>query len=183
MRIVAGKHRSRKIEAVEGMKTRPTLDKVKEAVFSSLGGTFYDGWILDLFSGSGNIALEAISRGMEHAVMVDMSFDAIATMKRNVALLKEEAACEVWKMDAKKALRQCGAKQYQFDFIYLDPPYIQKNIAELMELILEQNLLKDDGILIYEGLKEDENPTHPGLTLYKEASYGIVKIRYYRKEC
>lgn len=181
MRIVAGKHRSRKIEAVEGMKTRPTLDKVKEAVFSSLGGKFYDGWILDLFSGSGNIALEAISRGMEHAVMVDCSYDAITTIRRNVKTLKEEDACEVWKMDAEKAIRQCGLKQYQFDLIYFDPPYIRKDITHLMDLVLEEHLLKEDGILVYEGLKEDENPLHPQLELYKEASYGIVKIRYYRK--
>ena len=77
MRIVAGKHRSRKIEAVPGMNTRPTLDKVKEGVFSSLGTYFDGGWFLDLFSGSGNMALEAISRGIEKAVMVDMSFDFI----------------------------------------------------------------------------------------------------------
>ena len=182
MRIVAGKHRSRKIEAVPGMNTRPTLDKVKEAVFSSLGTYFDGGWFLDLFSGSGNMALEAISRGMEKAVMVDMSFDAVKTIQKNVETLKEQAACIVWKMEAKKALRQCSSFNYQFDCIYLDPPYAKKDVEVLLNKIIEFNLLKEDGVLVYECLKEDAPILIDALELYKQANYGIVRVNYYRRK-
>lgn len=182
MRIVAGKHRSRKIEAVAGMNTRPTLDKVKEAVFSSLGTYFDGGWFLDLFSGSGNMALEAISRGMECAVMVDMSYDAITTIKKNVETLKETDACIVWKMEAKKALRQCAAKEYQFDCIYLDPPYAKKDVDQLLLKIIDLQLLKEDGIIVYECLKEDAPIEIEALELYKQAIYGIVRVNYYRRK-
>ena len=182
MRIVAGKHRSRKIEAVPGMNTRPTLDKVKEAVFSSLGTYFDGGWFLDLFSGSGNMALEAISRGMEKAVMVDMSIDACKTIQKNVETLKEQEACIVWKMEAKKALRQCASFQYQFDCIYLDPPYAKKDVNVLLNKIMEYNLLKEDGVLIYECLKEDTPIEIETLDLYKQATYGIVRVNYYRRK-
>jgi 16S rRNA G966 N2-methylase RsmD len=84
-------------------------------------------------------------------------------------------------MEAKKALRQCASFGYQFDVIYLDPPYAKKDVDKLLLKIMEDNLLKEDGIIIYECLKEDAPIEIEGLELYKQANYGIVRVNYYRR--
>ena len=104
MRIVAGEYSSRKIEAPKGNTTRPTLDKVREAVFSSLGGFFAGGVFLDLYAGSGANGLEAISRGFDQAVFVDNSRDAVSVIRRNIASLGCQDKCRVLPMRADKAL-------------------------------------------------------------------------------
>ena len=99
MRIVAGEFGSRPIKSVKGDSTRPTSDKVKGAVFSSLGNTFHSGRFLDCYSGTGNMALEALSRGMDTAVMVDKNRQAILTIKENVHSLGVEKRCKVIQKD------------------------------------------------------------------------------------
>ena len=181
MRIIAGKHRSRKLNTLEGEETRPTLDQVKEAVFSSLGGMFTGGWMLDLFSGSGAIGLEAISRGMDHVVLVDHNPKAIEVIQANVDMLKENEKCDVWFYDYHKALKQAHKKGMTFDVIYLDPPYHEKRYDSAMELIHEYNLLKDKGVLVVESSKEEEIQGK-GFVCQKEKNYGKTRIRYYNKE-
>ena len=180
MLIVAGVQRSRKLETLEGDNTRPTLDKVKEAVFSSLGGKFYEGSILDLFGGCGSIALEAISRGMEKAVIVDNNYDAVQVIRRNVASLKEEDKVSVWKLDYKKAIKRCEEENLKFDLIYLDPPYRKGWYNEILQRITESSLLKEDGRIVCESLKEEVLDAK-GLVVYKEAVYGIMKVSYLRR--
>ena len=102
MRVISGKCRGTHLMAPEGMETRPTTDRIKETLFNMIAFDLPECKFLDLFSGSGNMALEAISRGIEKAVMVDMSFDAIKTIEKNIATLKEQDSCIVWKMEAKK---------------------------------------------------------------------------------
>lgn len=97
MRIVAGEFRSRVISAVEGNTTRPTTDKIKEAVFSRIGPYFDGGNMLDLFGGSGNMSLEAISRGMEHALVCDVSHAAVSTIHKNVKTLDVASRVTIWK--------------------------------------------------------------------------------------
>ena len=104
MRIIAGEFASRKLLTREGMETRPTLDKVKEAVFSSLGTYFDGGTVLDLYAGSGAIGLEALSRGMRKAIFVDSSRDAIRVIKENVNALKVNDRCRILNMKAQAAL-------------------------------------------------------------------------------
>lgn len=182
MRIVAGKHRSRILQTLKGNDTRPTSDKVKEAVFSRIGPYFENVIILDLFSGSGNIALEAISRGFEKAIMVDKSNKAISVIKTNVALLKEEDNCEIWPFDYKKALSICQQKQLKFDLIYLDPPYQLELINELLTKIVEYDLLKDNGIIISESLNKEEIQINKPYFIDKQVSYGTIKVTYIRKD-
>ena len=164
VRIVAGKHRSRVLKTLDGLDTRPTSDKVKEAVFSRIGPYFEGGIILDLFSGSGSIALEAISRGFEKAIIVDRSKKAINIIRSNVNLLKEENSCEIWPVDYKKALSMCQKKQLKFDLIYLDPPYHLELINELVIKISEYDLLQKNGIIVSESSdKEDIQVQSPSL--------------------
>ena len=182
MRIVAGKHRSRILKTLEGVDTRPTLDKVKEAVFSKIGPYFTEGMILDLFSGNGNIALEAISRGFKKAIMVDKNKRAINVIRSNVVLLNEEDKCEIWPVDYKKALSNCQKRQFKFDLIYLDPPYQLKLINEILEKINEYDLLQKAGIIISESLENEEIKVKKPYIIERQVSYGTIKITYIRKK-
>lgn len=183
MRIVAGDFRSRKIEAVTGESTRPTTDKVKEAVFSRIGPYFDGGEMLDLFAGSGNVSFEALSRGIETSLMCDKQRKAIETIKRNSKTLQVEKRCVIWQMDYKKALQKIVEEQRQFDFIYLDPPYKEQKIIDILTFLEEHNVIKPYADIVCETLKEDEFPEIIGsLHKVKEVIYGITRITYYKKE-
>ena len=183
MRIVAGKHRSRILKSLEGDNTRPTSDKVKEAIFSRIGPYFEEGTMLDLFGGSGNITLEALSRGMSHSVFVDSHPKAIGIIKTNVKALNEEANVEILKMDFKSALNKLAQEQRSFDLIYLDPPYKKQQIDFILSFLVEHQMLKAGANVICESLKEDQfQETYGNLVLQKEAIYGITKISYYEMD-
>ena len=180
MRIIAGKYRSLPLEAVKGNNTRPTTDKIKEAVFNSVGPYFEGGTMLDLYAGSGSVGLECISRGMDHAVLVDKSYDAISTIKKNIAFVKVSTQCTVLKMDALQAMKRLASEKKQFDLVYLDPPYAKEQNEKVMNALCDLNLLKEDAAVIVESLKEDVFPDEVGLLVkYKEAVYGITRISYY----
>lgn len=183
MRIVAGEFRSRKIEAVIGDATRPTTDKVKEAVFSRIGPYFDGGEMLDLFAGSGNVSFEALSRGMQTSLMCDKQRKAIETIKRNSQTLNVKERCTIWQIDFKKALQKIVEEQRQFDLVYLDPPYKNQKIIEILTFLEEHNIIKTYGDIVCESLKEDEFPEKIGtLRKVKEVVYGITRITYYKKE-
>ncbi len=181
MRIIAGKHRSRKLLTLEGMNTRPTQDKIKGAMFSALGTSFYEGSMLDLFAGSGSIGLECLSRGMKEAYMSDISKEAMAIIKKNIQALKEEQHCHLFQQDYRKTLQDL--KDKQFSFIFMDPPYALKVIEECMMFIDEHDMLEDMGSIVVESQKEDCFQEYYGsLVKYKEKTYGITRLTYYRKD-
>ncbi|MEF9920864.1 MAG: 16S rRNA (guanine(966)-N(2))-methyltransferase RsmD [Erysipelotrichaceae bacterium] len=180
MRIVAGTYRSRIIKAVPGVNTRPTLDKVKEAIYSRIGPYFSEGEMLDLFAGSGNMGIEALSRGMKHVIFCDNASIAIKTIQDNLTTLKIQDY-DLWKGNYLNSLKRCVIENKQFDYIYLDPPYDLGAMNEVLTFIDEHFLLRKDGFLICETLKkellaDDFNQ----FKIEKEATYGISKITYYR---
>lgn len=180
MRIVAGIYGSRRLEAPQGMDTRPTQDKIREALFSSLGGFFDGGRVLDLYAGSGAIGFEALSRGMEEAVFCDVSAAAIAVIRRNAEALKEERI-RILKMKARKAIALLGKERKKFDLVYLDPPYKKQENEAILIALLEEGLLNPGAEVAVESLKEESFPEEIGaLRRKKESSYGITKISYYR---
>ena len=180
MRIVAGEFRSRVISAVEGNTTRPTTDKIKEAVFSRIGPYFDGGNMLDLFGGSGNMSLEAISRGMEHALVCDVSYAAVSTIRKNVKTLDVASRVTIWKMDYRQVLAKASQEQRTFDLVYLDPPYKKQQILHILQYLDTHDLVNELGDIICESLKEDEFPDQVGaLHKVKDVTYGT----YYRKEC
>ncbi|MDU2952517.1 MAG: 16S rRNA (guanine(966)-N(2))-methyltransferase RsmD [[Clostridium] innocuum] len=184
MRIVAGEFRSRVISAVEGNTTRPTTDKIKEAVFSRIGPYFDGGNMLDLFGGSGNMSLEAISRGMEHALVCDVSYAAVSTIRKNVKTLDVASRVTIWKMDYRQVLAKASQEQRTFDLVYLDPPYKKQQILHILQYLDTHDLVNELGDIICESLKEDEFPDQVGaLHKVKDVTYGITRITYYRKEC
>ncbi|QVK18892.1 16S rRNA (guanine(966)-N(2))-methyltransferase RsmD [Mycoplasmatota bacterium] len=182
MRIVSGTLRGRTVKAVPGKKTRPTLDKVKESVFNALGQYFTGGIGLDLYAGSGNLGIEAISRGLDSCVFIDRDFLAHQVIKDNIKTLNIESQCEIFKMDSFKALTMLSNKKYQFDYVFLDPPYQKQKINEVLTKLEDYDLLNDEATIIVECLKESELLVkYKGLQLEKEYIYGITKISIYKK--
>lgn len=180
MRIVGGKHRSRILLSLEGKGTRPTMDKVREALYGRLGDWVEGKIVLDLFAGTGSVALEGISRGMATAVLVDGSAAAIDVIKKNVVALKEDERCMILRMEATQALRYLKKKEKKFDLIYLDPPYGKVDLSKILGLIDEYGLLSHDGIVVVETLDEEELPLSD-FTLEKKMSYGVSALHYLRR--
>ncbi|MBQ4252205.1 MAG: 16S rRNA (guanine(966)-N(2))-methyltransferase RsmD [Erysipelotrichaceae bacterium] len=181
MRITAGYLRNRQIRTLSGDNTRPTTEKVREAVFSHLGTYFDGGLFLDLFAGSGAMALEAISRGMDRAVLVDNSAQAIAVINANVRDLDLASETEILKCSYKTALARFGAEGRSFDYIFIDPPYRFQLGSELLEEIRDRQLLKPEGTIIVETRKEEEIREPEGLRISKSAVYGISRITYVKR--
>ncbi len=174
MRVIAGKYKRSNLETLEGMNTRPTKDMVKEALFSSIN---VEGCVvLDLFSGSGAIGIEALSRGAEDVIFNDSSKDACRIIKSNLDKFKEIR--QLYNLDWKDCLERVDKV---FDFIYIDPPYAFENYEELLKIIVEKKLLKDSGTIVVEVRKDVTLNQVDGLGIYKEKKYGINKLLYLRK--
>lgn len=182
MRIIAGTFGSRVIQAVEGQNTRPTTDKVKEAIFSRIGPYFDGGEMLDLFAGSAGMSLEAVSRGMGHTLLVDHHGKAINTIRKNIATLGVASQCDVWKMDYKAALHKAADEKRSFDLVVLDPPYKKQQIASILQFLDEHDMVNPYGDIVCESLKEDVFEDHIGhFEKVKDVTYGITRITYYKK--
>ena len=147
MRVIAGELKGRRLEAVPGKQTRPTSDKVKEAIFQMMGPFFYGGKCLDLFAGSGSLGIEAISRGMDFAVFIDKQPKAIHTIYKNIKTLKIDERTEVARMDAFRALKVTQKNKVKFDLIIIDPPYDKFNYTEILNEIMKRELLSDGGMV------------------------------------
>lgn len=145
MRIVAGDLKGRVIKAVPGNETRPTSDKVKEAIFHKLGPYFNEGTCLDLFAGSGSLGIEAISRGMDQTTFIEKSGKAIKIIHHNVDQLQIRKKSEIYRNDALKAVNMLGKKQRTFDLILVDPPYEKVSYEKVLETIEQNNILTSDG--------------------------------------
>lgn len=182
MRIIAGEFSSRKLETKKGSTTRPTLDKVREAVFSSLGGFFDGGSVLDLYAGSGAVGLEALSRGMEHAYFSDKDREACNIIKKNIALLKVEDRTKVYPIADVKMLSLMKKENRQFRLVYLDPPYAKQRNIEVLKYLDENDMIVEGGMVVIESLQEEtyhlDSLQH--LQYIKEVVYGISKITYYK---
>lgn len=181
MRVVAGEYGGRRLRAVPGMKTRPTTDKVKEAVFNILGPYFDGGRSLDLFAGSGGLSIEGVSRGIEHAVLIDRQGAAIKTIDQNIEVTKEPAKFTVIKRDAEIALKQLQAQDQTFDLIYFDPPYREQKIVKEIQELIQGQFLNAGCRIMCETNQEADLPAEIGAcTRIVEKSYGITKITVYR---
>ena len=148
MRIISGKARGTKLYTLEGEKTRPTLDRVKESLFNIIQNEIQDKVFLDLFSGSGAIGLEALSRGAKKAILCDKSRKAYEIIIKNAEKTHLTDNAEIYNLDFKDVLQ--NKINQELDIIYLDPPYESDFVIEAVNLILEKNLLNDNSIIIIE---------------------------------
>jgi 16S rRNA (guanine(966)-N(2))-methyltransferase RsmD len=178
MRIVGGKHRGRLLKRVEKDTTRETADMVKVAVFNMLLNHM-DGTVLDLFAGSGAYGIEALSRGVKHAIFVDHDKDAYLTIKKNIEMIGETDASTIYHMSY-EAFLKTNLEGYTFDVVFLDPPYAL-NIYEDVIRVLDP-YIQDGGVVVCESDRKLNLPQMiASLEQIKEKTYGIKKITIYQK--
>jgi 16S rRNA (guanine966-N2)-methyltransferase len=179
LRIIAGKFRSRLINTPTTTSTRPTKDRVREAIFSALGNAIEGSHVLDLFAGSGAFAFESLSRGATHVTCVDHHSEVFKVLKENKSLLKlTDAECNIVFGDYKKHLKNFGLSNTKFNVVFIDPPYGEQLEEMAFKLILELGLLTEDGIIVVES---DHLPDlHDGSFIKsKSYDYGATKVTIY----
>ena len=174
MRVIAGKHRSRILNEFNGQDIRPTTDRVKESLFNILQNKIQGSTVLDLFCGSGNLGIEAISRGAEKVVFIDNSKKSIELCKANLNKLKEDG--QTLFADSLSFLKRTIEK---FDIIFLDPPYKTDIGENALKIIAENQLLTDDGVAVFESDRFLDKEIG-GLTKTDERKYGYVHLSFYK---
>lgn len=176
IRITGGKNRSRLLETPNTNLTKPTMDKVRAAVFSALGSAIENKKVLDLFAGSGSYGLESLSRGASSVTFVDNGFEAINVIKKNCESLKE-TNIEIIKDEVLSFLHK---NTQEFDIIFADPPYKLDIYEELLKTLLERKIISENGIIILESEKElqFDKQEFKDVRFYK---YGLAKIYILRK--
>ena len=183
MRVIRGTAKGKKLNSLEGLETRPTLDRVKEAVFNIIQFDIKDSVVLDLFSGSGALGIEALSRGAKEAILCDASSKAIKIINKNLEETRLKDKAKVINTDYLVALSKI--KDKKFDIIFLDPPYKSDYVEKSIEYISKYNLLAENGIIIVETNdknKIDEIKAKKDLEVYDTRKYGIAIIIFIRKE-
>ena len=178
MRIIAGMARGRTFDAPQGLDTRPTLDRVRENVFNILQMKVRDAQVLDLFSGSGAMAFEAISRGAEHAVLVDCDRAANAVQKRNAEKLRMADSCRILLSDWQQAVRLLQGEGKRFDAVFLDPPYRMHDMTAVFEAL--KPLVKEDAVILLEHEAKTFPATCDGFELYDNRKYGVAGVSFFR---
>ena len=176
IRITGGENRSRLLETPSTSLTKPTMDKVRAAVFSALGDSVKNATVLDLFAGSGSYGFEALSRGAKHATFVDVSYDAITVIKKNAASLKRENV-EILNYDVLSFLHE---NSQEFDIVFADPPYKFEVYEDVVKTLIERKVIVDGGIIVLESERQlniDESQ-FKSVRFYK---YGLAKIYILRK--
>ena len=183
MRIIAGKYRGRRLTSFRGQRLRPTADRVREAIFSILGNDLSGTRVLDLFAGTGAMGLEALSRGAAFVVLVEQHPAALRLIARNVAALGDPEQITVRKLDLSRGLRGLAHQGWQFDLVFLDPPY---------HLGLTESCLRDLGggsllapratVVSEQAVDENPAPAYGCLQLQDTRRYGSTAVSFYHRE-
>lgn len=176
MRIIAGKKRGKIINAPKGLTTRPTTDRVKEAMFSTLNPFLAGAVVLDAFAGSGGLGLEAISRGAAKVVFCEADRSAQNVIRKNIADCGFEEQCKLLCGDTLQLLRHSGG----FDIVLLDPPYNRGLIAKVEQILLTPGFLNPEALVMLEtAANEPELFSSPRWQLYKSKAYGDTAVYYF----
>ena len=171
MRIIGGKARGTKLYTLEGLATRPTLDRVKESIFNIIQSEIYESTFLDLFSGSGAIGLEAISRGAKKAILCDKSKEAINIIKKNIEKTHSEKQAELCNTDYEECLKKI---KEHIDIIYIDPPYQTDYIQKSLKIMQNSEFITEETKIILE--TDDEKRV---LEQIKDLKFEIIDKRKY----
>ncbi len=177
IRITGGQFRSRLLKTPNSLRTKPTMDKVRQGVFSSIGDEIINANVLDLFAGSGSYGFESLSRGANKVTFVDKGHEQIKIIKDNARALKINDLATIVCSDVLSFLKET---KEQYDIIFVDPPYKLDIYYRVIDLILNCNILKDGGILVLESevlLNVDED-----IFRFKILEYGTAKIHILRRE-
>lgn len=178
MRIIAGEMKGRRLQAVPGRKTRPTADKVKGAIFSVLQDKLMKATVLDLFAGTGNLALEALSRGAEKAVLVEKDTLAQHIIEDNLHLSQAGGRAHLYRMDAFSYLAH---EQGNYDIIFLDPPYHQALVEKALQALASPCRLTERGVIVVETARDEVFEGPDCFEVRKTGDYGDTKIWYLQR--
>ncbi len=182
MRIIAGAFRGMRLHGPKGDKVRPTIDRVREAIFSMLTPEVQDARVLDLFAGTGAMGLEALSRGAAISVFVDQSADSVRLIRENIGLCRAELKSRVIREPVLSAIRRLASQNELFDIIFLDPPYGKGFVQETLEILEE--VAQADAVVIAEHYLKDVLPETLGpWTKDRERRYGDTLISIYSRGC
>lgn len=181
MRVISGSLKGRIIKGDKIKGTRPTMDKVKQSLFAMIQDYVQDSICLDLFAGSGSLGIEAISNGASMVHFVDKNRICYETIKDNIKTFKVEDRAHIMMDDYKKALTYFKNNNIKFNLIFLDPPYKENLINEVLEFIDESDLLIDDGQVVCEFSSEILNDTYGKLKVIKNRTYGDKEVKIYKR--
>lgn len=180
MRVITGKARGVALKTPDGLHTRPTADRVKEALFSIIQFDIPGAKVLDLFGGTGQLGIEALSRNAASAVFVDEREDACKLIKENLKRTRLEQSARVVRSDYLSFLNSCREK---FDIILLDPPYAEIFLENSLKRITEIDILQSGGIIVCERpLEKELSWSFPGYSRSKDYKYGKTLLTLYRKD-
>jgi 16S rRNA (guanine(966)-N(2))-methyltransferase RsmD len=180
MRIIGGWARSRRLAAPAGDATRPTADRVREAIFSILGPPPEGARVLDLFAGAGGMGLEALSRGAAGAVFVDRAPAAVKCLRANIAALDVGDIAEVLPIDAIRAVNQLGRGEHRFDWVFIDPPYDTELAAAALAAVAGGALLGAEPAIVVEHDRRRELPETTGVLRRTDPRiYGDTAVSFY----
>lgn len=182
MRVISGTYGGRPLKSLAGENTRPTADKLKETIFNIIGPYFRGGNVLDLYAGSGALGIEAVSRGMDTATLVDSNYEAIQVISENVQMTKEENKFNTMKSQARYALNTLASREEKFSLIFLDPPYGEQTVENDIQELIQKSLLADIAVIVCEVAADVELPEEiEGTEKWDERKYGNKKIVIYQK--
>lgn len=180
MRIISGKYKGHKLKGFDIEGTRPTMDRVKESMFAMIQSYLKNSICLDLFAGSGNLGIEALSNGSKKVVFVDKNKIAIQTIEENLRKIQVQEDYETLNCDYQKALENLSERKIKFDFVFLDPPYRLNFINQILEQLNKYDLLNDQAFIICEYDKEEVASNT--LACIKEKKYGNKYVKIYQKK-
>ena len=179
MRVITGTARGRRLKELPGMETRPTTDKVKESIFNIVQFDVEGRRVLDLFGGTGQLGIEALSRGAERCTFVDLRKEAAAVIRENVKTCGFEAQARVIQRDSMAFLTSCREK---FDLVFLDPPYASGLLDKALEAISKIDIMSENGIIVCESAAEQVLPALSApYEKGREYRYGKIKVTLYRR--
>lgn len=185
MRVISGTARGTKLNSIEDISTRPTLDRVKESLFNIINPRIDDSIILDLFAGSGAIGIEFLSRGCRTAYFCDLSKKAVDMINQNLEKTRLKNNAFVFNTDYKKCLQQLANKDIALDIIFIDPPYKDDIAVDAVEMILSLKLLKNNGLIIIETDEKDReinNLEKLDIEIFDIRKYGRANLIFLKYE-
>lgn len=176
MRIISGKARGAKINTIDEVTTRPTLDRVRESLFNIIQNYVSNTYVLDIFAGSGALGIEALSRGAKQAVFCDINKDAVKIINENLMKTRLKENAIVYNMNYKKMIEKLSKNDFKFDIVFVDPPYKENLAVNSVKLIIQNNLLNENGIIIIE-TDEKERDLKELQELNKIDNENLLKIK------
>lgn len=183
MRIITGRARGVKLNTLEGENTRPTSERAKEAIFSMIQFDIEGREVLDLFAGSGQMGLEAVSRGAAGATFIDKSKDAAKIINQNIEKTRLSASCRLFNTDVNDFIRITRGKK-KYDVVFIDPPYALRAVAPTLKALLDGDMLKPTSIIVCESEEENVFESDGALAdrfeIIKRAKYGVAHITIVR---